>query len=406
MKQTHIILIGILILGIFLFAILGEKLWREGMQGTFSGTFNVNNPNPNPNGPPPPSSSSSSSSSSGSSGASTPSSVQYDNYNHFTQSSTQLPSGTTFYGENGGNVYVTTNSDGTQTLTVTLSTGQTPLIFTSTQSGNSTGSTTNSSSMAEGYTNYGNSNTGNASATTFSGPMGDTATILTTTNGQKAVNVQTSEGAYTFGSSGSIYNPNNTSNTGLNSTQYYGSTGSPIQTGDSALAYQGPYGANGVAVSGQNNTAYYAEGPQGNSVSGVYPNDNNNNNTINAGAVTGPQGNTAFYASGQNGTVAGTTTNNNSPTYTTAPLQGIPKSQIPAGSEDLYILKSEAFPITMPPPVIIPASSSENCPKPICPGCKPCKYPPVTCKAVPDYNNIEDQYLPSPVLNDFSQFGM
>ena len=400
MKQTHIILIGILILGIFLFAILGEKLWREGMQGTFSGTFNVNNPNGPPHPPPP----SGTSGTSGTSGSSTPSSVQYDNYNHFTQSSTQLPSGTTFYGANGGNVYVTTNSDGTQTLTVTLATGQTPLIFTSTQSGYSTSSTTNSSSMAEGYTNYSNSNTG--TATTFSGPMGDTATILTTANGQKAVNVQTSEGAYTFGSSGSIYNPNNTSNTGLNSTQYYGSTGSPIQTGDTALAYQGPYGGSGVAVSGQNNTAYYAEGPQGNSVSGVYP--NNNTNDVNAGAVTGPQGNTAFYASGQNGTVAGVTTNSsNNYNYSNELPPGIPKSQIPAGSEDLYILKSQVVPPVCPMcPQCVSSSNAADKSCPPCPAPSRCKYPPVTCKAVPDYNNIEDQYLPSPVLNDFSQFGL
>jgi len=32
--------------------------------------------------------------------------------------------------------------------------------------------------------------------------------------------------------------------------------------------------------------------------------------------------------------------------------------------------------------------------------------PSFECKKVPNYNAIDNQYLPQPVLNDFSTFGM
>lgn len=48
------------------------------------------------------------------------------------------------------------------------------------------------------------------------------------------------------------------------STQYYGSTGSSIQT------YDGAYGGSAGSVTGpQGNTAYYAQGPAGNTVVGT-----------------------------------------------------------------------------------------------------------------------------------------
>jgi hypothetical protein len=343
MNQTSIILIIVLLSGIILFSFLGEKM-KEGMQGTFNGTFNtILSGN----------SGSNELSSNKSSGASTSSGVNFDNYNHFTQSSSNLASGTTFYGKNGGNVVVNTNSDGTQTLTVTLANGQSPIQFNSVQP---------SVSKVENYTNYTTGKGGTAN--TFYGPLGDQATIITTAKGQQAVNVQTPEGAYTFTESGEIYNPNNTSNT-MSSTQYYGSTGSPIQT----------------------------------------------SSNYNGGSITGPQDNTAYYATGPNGNTAigtsNTTQNNastNSNIYSNALPTGIPKSAIPAGDEDLYILKSEVWPPVCPGPVILPAPTDKKCPP--CAPCARCPEPSMTCKAVPNYNAINDNNLPNPVLNDFSSFGM
>jgi len=438
MITQTIILFLILIFGIVLFSFLGANKSQEGMTGNFTGTFETNSTDI-------PTTSNINNSTNGTYNGSN----VYDNYNHFNGSSTQLPNGTTFYGSNGGSVVVTTNSDGSQTLLVTFATGQAPITFTS-QPPPPTNPTTAPSTSTEGYTNYYGAN---GSATTYYGPNGGTATIVNTNNGQEAVNVQTQNGAYTFTQSGSYYNPNNT-----NSTQYYGSTGYKIDPTLYSQAYYGPYGGSAGAVTGPNgNTAYYAQGPNGNTVAGTTnssnpyvssnqyygpyggsagavtgPNGNTayyaqgpNGNTVagttnssnpyvssnqyygpyggSAGAVTGPNGNTAYYAQGPNGnTVAGTT--NNSEYYSSLP-PGIPASQISPGNEDLYILKSEIV-----PPVCPACPTSSACPReepcPACPACARCPEPSFECKKVPNYNSINEDYLPTPVLNDFSQFGM
>jgi len=85
---------------------------------------------------------------------------------------------------------------------------------------------------------------------------------------------------------------------------------------------------------------------------------------------------------------------------------GIPKSQIPSGSEDMYILKSQVI-----PPVCPACPNVTACPRPApyppCPPCSRCPEPSFECKKVPNYNSsAENSYLPRPVLADFSQFGM
>jgi len=87
--------------------------------------------------------------------------------------------------------------------------------------------------------------------------------------------------------------------------------------------------------------------------------------------------------------------------------QGIPKSQIPEGSEDLYILKSQVV-----PPVCPACPSVTECPRqepcPACPPCARCPEPAFECKKVPNYSRSagDNDMLPMPVLSDFSQFGM
>jgi hypothetical protein len=50
-------------------------------------------------------------------------------------------------------------------------------------------------------------------------------------------------------------------------------------------------------------------------------------------------------------------------------------------------------------------SSSEKCPP--CPSCARCPEPAFECKKVPNYNSSgSSQYLPMPVVSDFSSFGM
>ena len=321
----------ILLLGLLLCSFLGGKCGNEGFTTDFSGTFTINQPT----------NSTTSTSGTSTNGASTSSPVNYDNYNHYSGSSTQLASGTTFYGQNGGSVVVKTNIDGSQSLQVTLANGQQPMTFTSQQS----------SSTKESYTNYyGN----NATATTYYGPNGSVATVVNTNNGQQAVSVQTSNGSYTFTQSGSYSNPDN-----ISSTQYYGSTGYHVNT------YQGAYGGS-------------------------------------AGSVTGPQGNTAYYAQGPNGNgVAGSNYD-----YSSSLPQGIPASQIPSGQEDLYILKSQVVPPVCPAPTVIMSDPNKEAKCGPCPITRCPAEPNFECKKVPNYNAIDNLYLPQPVLNDFSTFGM
>jgi hypothetical protein len=307
----------------------------------------------------------------------------YDNYNHYsgTGSSSQLQNGMVFTDASGDTVTVITNSDGTQSLQM-LQVGQTtPMVLSSTPPSNYTGT---------------------ATANTFYAPFGNiTATVITGSNGQAAIqfNLPNGQSVVFLQPSGSSSGTNNS----LTSAQYYGSTGYPIQQAGYSLAYNGPYGGNAGAVTGPNgNTAYYAQGPNGNTVAGL-----NQPYGGNAGYAQGPYGNTAYYAQGPYGnTVAGTSSNNGygNSYYSTMP-QGIPASQIPPGQEDLYILKSEVV-----PPVCPACPSSASCPRqekcPPCPACARCPEPSFECKKVPNYNAINDEYLPQPVVNSFSQFGM
>jgi len=73
-------------------------------------------------------------------------------------------------------------------------------------------------------------------------------------------------------------------------------------------------------------------------------------------------------------------------------INPIQKKDIPSGSEDLYILRSEV---------------SNLLQKPSCPPCQPCARcpePSFECKKVPNYGKLNNGYLPKPVLSDFSTF--
>lgn len=93
---------------------------------------------------------------------------------------------------------------------------------------------------------------------------------------------------------------------------------------------------------------------------------------------------------------------------------GIRANQILRGNEDLYILKSEVVPPVCP---ACPASKCNNnaagsgsdtaaskCPP--CPPCARCPEPAFECKKVPNYGRTNDDTMPYPVLNSFSQFGL
>jgi len=85
--------------------------------------------------------------------------------------------------------------------------------------------------------------------------------------------------------------------------------------------------------------------------------------------------------------------------------EGLSRDQIPRGDEDLYVLKSEIVPPVCPAcPTVTSCPRQEPC-RP-CPPCARCPEPAFECKKVPNYKTNDDDYLPRPVLSDFSQFGM
>jgi hypothetical protein len=95
---------------------------------------------------------------------------------------------------------------------------------------------------------------------------------------------------------------------------------------------------------------------------------------------------------------------------------GIPKSAIPYGKEDLYILKSEVVPPVCPicpPPIVVMNDSKSKSKAPPCPACERCPEPIVDCKKVVKYKKdgggsygsfMNFNQDAEPVQNIFNQF--
>jgi hypothetical protein len=264
----------------------------------------------------------------------------------------------TFTDGSGNTAVVITDANGSQSLQLNSVGQSTPLILSSTPPANS--------NMQP-------------QPNTFYAPYGGvTAVVITDNNGQTAIQVNIGTNVVVLTQTGSSSNSSNNPDQ-TTSSQYYGSTGYPIQTSGSTLAYQ-PY------------SAQY-NGPYGGS----------------AGYVQGPRGNSAGYAQGPNGnTIIGASTSSSGygDEYSSSLPKGIPASQIPPGNEDLYILKSQVVPPVCPACPVSQASCPRQEPCPPCPACARCPEPAFECKKVPNYNAIDEQYLPQPVINDFSSFGM
>ena len=78
--------------------------------------------------------------------------------------------------------------------------------------------------------------------------------------------------------------------------------------------------------------------------------------------------------------------------------RGVRRVDIPDGDDDLYVLKSSIV-----PPVCPKCPQRSACPRrkpcPPCPACARCPEPAFTCKKVPNYNSMNNQYLPLPWLS-------
>jgi hypothetical protein len=76
--------------------------------------------------------------------------------------------------------------------------------------------------------------------------------------------------------------------------------------------------------------------------------------------------------------------------------------QLPNNNNDLYILKSQIVPPVCPVCPSVTNNSTDNCQP--CPPCARCPEPAFECKKVPNYQSNNVNYLPRPLLNNFSTF--
>lgn len=322
MNTEFLFLFLILLLGLALCSFLGGDSYQEGFGGNFIGLFNVDDE----------ASDIIEQKRLASSGAANGSVTQYDNYNHYNGNSTQVLSGSTYYGPNGLTAIVQTLNDGTQVLRVLLPNLREPIVMTKIQK-------LDTATYVESFTNAPEQPT----ASFQNDAYGSVATVVNKNNGEQCLQIHTPTGDYVYCNSVQPQTQTQTQQpqSTVSSSQYFGATGTSIQP--SPEAYQLSPSAPGQSTS----------------------------------------------------------------THTSTPGQtGIPRSQIPPGQEDLYILKTEIVPPVCPVcPVAATIPRQESCPP--CPACARCPEAPFECKKVPNYNAMNGgNSLPVPTLADFSQFGM
>jgi hypothetical protein len=304
----------------------------------------------------------------------------------------------TFYASdgNGGKAIITTDFKGNPTLTV-VDTNGTKIIFNVQKK-------KSNSYFSNSYDNY-NHFTGNSHASIYYGPNGETAKIIDAGNGNNIVI---------------------TYNDGTTDVYYIDKDNYP-----SASTYVGPNGGIAKIITyTDGKSAVEINGPNGSKI--VYTEDdkhNNNTNNIDQNShysgynkdtnnFFGPtdknMATATATATGLLGAASNNAVNNSSGVYNSSLPQGIPRNQIPAGQEDLYILKSQVVPPicpAVPPPIVkcdcangggeFDHSKCRPCPAP-----ERCPEPSFECKRVPTYKAFNQDYMPVPVLNDFSTFGM
>uniref|UniRef100_A0A6C0EFY9 Uncharacterized protein n=1 Tax=viral metagenome TaxID=1070528 RepID=A0A6C0EFY9_9ZZZZ len=319
---------------------------------------------------------------------------------------------TVYYGSNGGKaVFINNGSNGQYALEVTLPNG-TAILFTVNNPQTYNPDYINNTSYGTSNS-YGSSNSYESSSSYVYPPASTNSTITSTVYygpyGATARIVQTADSYYII-----ITYPNGQttiykSNTPVNSNNIY------------ITIYYGANGGKAIFINNGTNGNYSLEVtmPNGNIILfTVTPTTSSNNNYDSSANTTNTSSNSYPYSttnttsnsypySTTNNYSSGTSGYGSSYNYSNSLPPGIPASQIPPGSEDLYILKSEVVPPVCPACPTLPCnmqSEKETCPP--CPACARCPQPNFECKKVPNYDTLAEEYIPVPVLNDFSQFGM
>jgi len=290
---------------------------------------------------------------------------------------------------------------------------------TTTQTDTTTTDTTTTETNSDNTTSVGANNNdnynhydGSSIPSMFYGPNGSVAKILKQNN-EYSVIVTNSAGQNT------TYNNQNTPTPSLEKL--------------AAAAIKVISSINNARVSNEETTMRYY-GPN-NSVAVLYS-DVNGNKAI---KVIDDQGGESVYSAVNiqtynpaidNQPDSETTMNDYQEAYNSNPINtdnGIPKSMIPPGQEDLYILKTQVVPPVCPacPKPILKCDNDK--PPPPCPPCARCPEPKFDCKKVPNYgtgniganyygggnqgqqmmtpNGESSNFLPYPSSNDYTTFG-
>jgi len=317
--------------------------------------------------------------------------------------------GTIYYGPNGGTATVVEGTGGANAISIVGPDGGQAVEFSSdggdtATSTNTDGTTSyNNNGSNTTYDNY-NHFTGSSIPTVFYGPEGATARVIDT-NGDQTLVITTKNGTT------EIYTMDNNDNDS-SVTAYIGTDGrkAVVATDENGKYAVSLTAADGSKVMYYEDNVYTYNGETGET---SQTNANSANNSYDgafdtyygpadgsATTATGPQGGTAVVATGPEGNTAAV--------YNDSFPAGVPRSQIPAGQEDLYILKSEVV------PPVCPACPNMVCPEPKfdetkcgpCPPCERVNTNQFECKKVPNYKADNSSILPIPVISDFSGFGM
>lgn len=306
----------------------------------------------------------------------------------------------TYTGPNGAMATLKQTSDGSTVIEIKDNNGNVVLTLKKhTDIDNSTATTeTPTTTSTNNYDNY-NHYDGSSYPTIFYGPDDATAKVIQTPNNNTIVITNKN------GTTEIYYIDNNA--TDQNVSTYYGPNGGSAKmitdsNGKQAVEITGPNGSK-LVYTGEK---VYTYNTQDDTINQFDSNNNTTGSDVSASTYYGPY-------SGQTTTVSGPAGNTystyDSSAYYNSLPQGIPKSQILPGEEDLYILKSQVVPPVCPkcPDTIVQCPDKVDTSKiPPCPPCQRCPEAAFDCKKVPNYNAFNQDYMPVPVLSDFSTFGM
>ena len=247
-----------------------------------------------------------------------------------------------YTGPNGATATVKQGTNGGTAVQVKDSSGKVVLTLTNnSNTGNSTATTQNgTTSTNTGSTNYDNYNhySGTSSPTIYYGPDGGTAKVMQTQDNNTIVVTNKN------GSTQIYYIDKNSTDPSVST--YYGQNGGSAKmitdsNGNQAVEITGPNGSK-LVYTGDNAYTYNSQDDTINQ----YDADNNTTGSdITASTYYGPNGGQASTVTGPSGNTY--STYDSSAYYNSLP-QGVSKSQIPAGQEDLYILKSQVVPPVCP----------------------------------------------------------